>query len=161
MPILIGGFGNILLPLMLCSSDMIFPRLNALSLWLAFNSLITILISMFIDGGCNAGWTFYVPLSIINGAIFNEAEAIIPYILLCSYFYSTVGGFSIVMELLIEEFLIHFPLILSLIRQFKLSIESSKGIYSIYLFSFPFYILTFCYYWMTCFWFNYWFDINF
>ena len=30
----------ILLPLMLCSSDMIFPRLNALSLWLVFNSLI-------------------------------------------------------------------------------------------------------------------------
>ena len=45
------------------------------------------------------------------------------------------------MELLIEEFLIHFPLILSLILQSKLSIESSKGIYSIYLFSFPFLII--------------------
>ena len=46
MPILIGGFGNILLPLMLCSSDMIFPRLNALSLWLVFNSLIIMFLSM-------------------------------------------------------------------------------------------------------------------
>ena len=45
------------------------------------------------------------------------------------------------MELLIEEFLIHFPLILSLIIQSKLSIESSKGIYSIYLFTFPFLII--------------------
>ena len=45
------------------------------------------------------------------------------------------------MELLIEEFLIHFPLVLSLINIYKLSIESSKGIYSIYLFPFPFLII--------------------
>lgn len=63
------------------------------------------------------------------------------YILLSAYFYSTFTGFSIIMELLIEEFLIHFPLILSLILQCKLSIESSKGIYSIYLFTFPFLII--------------------
>ncbi len=66
MPILIGGFGNILLPIMLCSSDMIFPRLNALSLWLVFDSLIIMFLAIFIDGGVNSGWTFYVPLCIIN-----------------------------------------------------------------------------------------------
>jgi hypothetical protein len=42
MPILIGGFGNIPLPLLPCSSDMIFPRLNALSLWLVIDSLYLI-----------------------------------------------------------------------------------------------------------------------
>ena len=41
----------------------------------------------------------------------------------------------------VYSLLIHFPLILSLILQSKLSIESSKGIYSIYLFSFPFLII--------------------
>ncbi len=45
------------------------------------------------------------------------------------------------MELLIEEFLIPFPAILPLMVQSKLSIESSKGIYTINLFSFPFLII--------------------
>ena len=63
MPLLIGGFGNLLLPIMLCSSDMIFPRLNALSLWLIVTSLFILFLSIFCDGGVNSGWTFYVPLS--------------------------------------------------------------------------------------------------
>lgn len=66
MPLPIGGFGNFPIPLMLCSSDMIFPRLNALSLWLIVDSLFLLLSSIFLDGGVNAGWTFYVPLSIPN-----------------------------------------------------------------------------------------------
>jgi len=51
---------------MLCSSDMIFPRLNALSLWLLIDSLFLLFLGMFLDGGVNAGWTFYVPLCILN-----------------------------------------------------------------------------------------------
>ena len=41
-------------------------------------------------------------------------------------------------ELSIVEFLLSFPCILSSINELKLSIESSKGIYSIYLQSFPY-----------------------
>ena len=55
MPILIGGFGNILLPSMLCLSDMIFPRLNALSPRLIILSSITMCLSILIEGGVNAG----------------------------------------------------------------------------------------------------------
>ena len=40
-------------------------------------------------------------------------------------------------ELLIIEFLIQLPFILSLINEFTLSIESSKGIYTIFIHSFP------------------------
>jgi heme/copper-type cytochrome/quinol oxidase subunit 1 len=51
-----------------CSSDMIFPRLNACSLWLVFGSVTLMCLAMFIEGGVNAGWTFYVPLSIYNSS---------------------------------------------------------------------------------------------
>ena len=42
-----------------------------------------------------------------------------------------------IMELLIAEFLIQVPFILSFITELKFSIESSKGIYSIFIFSTP------------------------
>ena len=63
------------------------------------------------------------------------------YIILSIYFYYNISSFSIITELSIEEFLINFPLILALILQYKLSTESSKGIYPIYLFPFPFLII--------------------
>ena len=66
MPLLIGGFGNLLIPFLIGISDLIFPRLNAFSLWLVLDSILLIFLSSFIDGGVNAGWTFYVPLSSIN-----------------------------------------------------------------------------------------------
>jgi len=55
MPILIGGFGNCLIPILLSCNDMIFPRLNLLSLWLSMFSLILIMLSLVIDSGVNAG----------------------------------------------------------------------------------------------------------
>nr|YP_009524380.1 cytochrome c oxidase subunit I [Lepidotrema longipenis]AXR86340.1 cytochrome c oxidase subunit 1 [Lepidotrema longipenis] len=62
MPVLIGSFGNFLIPLLLGLSDLNLPRLNALSAWLLVPSSVCLIISMYINGS-GLGWTFYPPLS--------------------------------------------------------------------------------------------------
>jgi heme/copper-type cytochrome/quinol oxidase subunit 1 len=55
MPLSTGGLGNLLIPSMLCSSDMTSPRSNASSVRLVIDSLFSVLLSLFLDGGVNAG----------------------------------------------------------------------------------------------------------
>nr|YP_011003943.1 cytochrome c oxidase subunit 1 [Dactylogyrus simplex]WPS93121.1 cytochrome c oxidase subunit 1 [Dactylogyrus simplex] len=62
MPVMIGGFGNYLLPLLLSLPDLNLPRLNALSAWLLLPSGVSLIISLVI-GTSGTGWTFYPPLS--------------------------------------------------------------------------------------------------
>jgi cytochrome c oxidase subunit 1 len=74
MPLLVGVFGNFLIPLEIGAPDMAFPFFNALSFWLFFTSGIVLLASFFAPNGMPAsGWTSYAPLS--SHAAFNGTQA--------------------------------------------------------------------------------------
>jgi cytochrome c oxidase subunit 1 len=66
MPALIGGFGNIFVPLLIGAVDMAFPRLNNVSFWLLPPALGLLLASSFVEQGAGTGWTVYPPLAGIN-----------------------------------------------------------------------------------------------
>jgi len=68
IPILVGAFGNYLIPLKIGAPDMAFPRMNAISYWLFPPAALVMLSGFLMEGGAaQAGWTSYAPLSAIMG----------------------------------------------------------------------------------------------
>lgn len=68
--ILLGGFGNFLIPLQIGARDMAFPFLNGLSYWVFLASCVVILLGFAVEGGAAAaGWTVYPPLSSLTEAM--------------------------------------------------------------------------------------------
>jgi cytochrome c oxidase subunit 1 len=66
IPILVGAFGNFLIPLHVGTHDMAFPILNAGSYWVFWLACVLAFAGFFVDGGAAAaGWTMYAPLSAV------------------------------------------------------------------------------------------------
>jgi cytochrome c oxidase subunit 1 len=64
----LGGFGNLLIPLMCGARDMVFPYLNMLSYWVYLLAVLVLVASLFVPGGpTGAGWTLYPPQAIAVG----------------------------------------------------------------------------------------------
>jgi cytochrome c oxidase subunit I len=59
----LSGFGNFLIPLLIGSRDMAFPRLNAFSYWMFLASGILLYASVACGQSPDAGWFAYAPLS--------------------------------------------------------------------------------------------------
>ncbi len=57
-------FGNFLVPIQIGAQDVFFPRLNLLSWYLFVAGGILAIVSLFVKGPPDTGWTFYVPFSI-------------------------------------------------------------------------------------------------
>ena len=64
IPLLVGTFGNYLIPLKIGAADMAFPFLNGLAFWSAVPAGTIMLAGFHLAGGAAAaGWTSYPPLS--------------------------------------------------------------------------------------------------
>ena len=79
IPLLVGTFGNYLIPLKIGAPDMAVPFLNGFAFWLAVPSGALMLTSLVLQGGASqAGWTAYPPLSAISLNDRGHAEYVKP-----------------------------------------------------------------------------------
>ena len=63
VPVIVGAYGNYLVPLQIGAPDMAFPKLNMASYWSYFLGGVIMLLSFALPAGAAAsGWTMYPPL---------------------------------------------------------------------------------------------------
>src|SRR3979490_3601627 len=66
--LVLGGFGNYLIPLMCGARDMVFPYMNMVSYWVYLVAVLVLVAAFFVPGGpTGAGWTLYPPQAVLPG----------------------------------------------------------------------------------------------
>ncbi|WP_347331251.1 cbb3-type cytochrome c oxidase subunit I [Marinimicrobium locisalis] len=100
--ILLGGFGNYLVPLMIGARDMAFPYLNMLSYWTYLLAVLVLLASFFVpEGPTGAGWTLYPPQTILEGTPGHDWGIIFMLVSLAIFIVAfTMGGLNYVTTIL-------------------------------------------------------------
>jgi len=100
--LLLGGFGNYLIPLMIGARDMVFPYLNMLSYWTYLLAVIVLMASFFVTGGpTGAGWTLYPPQAILEGTPGEHGGILLMLLSLAIFIVAfTMGGLNYVTTIL-------------------------------------------------------------
>ncbi|AEB12695.1 cytochrome c oxidase subunit I [Marinithermus hydrothermalis] len=100
--LLLGGFGNYLIPLMIGARDMAFPFVNMLSYWVYFLSVVVLLASFFVPGGpTGGGWTLYPPQVILPGTPGADLGIVLMLVSLALFIVAaTMGGLNYVTTVL-------------------------------------------------------------
>ncbi|MGH8565463.1 MAG: cytochrome c oxidase subunit I [Gammaproteobacteria bacterium] len=100
--LLLGGFGNYLIPLMVGARDMVFPFVNMMSYWVYLLSVLVLMASFFVPGGpTGAGWTLYPPQAILPGTPGSGAGIVLMLVSLIIFIVAfTMGGLNYVTTVL-------------------------------------------------------------
>src|SRR5919198_4456384 len=100
--LLLGSFGNYLIPLMVGARDMVFPFVNMLSYWVYLLSVLVLMASFFVPGGpTGAGWTLYPPQAILPGTPGAEGGIVLMLVSLAIFIVAfTMGGLNYVTTVL-------------------------------------------------------------
>jgi cytochrome c oxidase subunit 1 len=95
-PLLVGGFGSYLVPLMLGSRGMAFPRLGRLGFWCYLLGGGLILATFFTPlGPAASGWTSYAPLAVIE----KSGQSIWLLGIVCVYFSSLILAINLIVTI--------------------------------------------------------------
>ena len=100
--LLLGTFGNYLIPLMIGSRDMVFPYVNMLSYWTYLAAVLVLVSSFFVGSGpTGAGWTLYPPQAITAGTPGSDTGIVLMLVSLIIFIAGfTMGGLNYVVTVL-------------------------------------------------------------